>query len=273
MAFLAGDQTEAATYVDPAYTCANFASDLANRSGARGIKCGLVSVSFEGQPVGHAFNAFPTTDRGVVLIDDTGLSAAQKNSSLSRFQTDAAVYLAEGKTLGELNLTQANGHLDYAFYEEKLKMINDFYTQLARYEDDVDVHNEAIDQYDAEVAQYRAAVGDYNAQMSVHNAGVDRFNAEEDAKYNAYLRDEITYQEYRDWYDANFVNIPAAPGNGARLDGWKNELDNRRVSLNNEKRTLDQRYETIWNSEGRKWAVYSYWRPPDGVVNKIEYIW
>jgi hypothetical protein len=38
-------------------------------------------------------------------------------------------------------------------------------------------------------------------------------------------------------------------------------------------RSLNQRLDAIWNSEGRQWAVYSYWQPPEGAVSEIRYIW
>lgn len=271
--FLARDDTENATYVMPTYTCANFAATLFNRSQAQGIKCGLVSVTFEGRPVGHAFNAFPTSDKGIVLIDDTGLKSAQKNSSLAAFQTDAAVYLQEGRPLGELNLTQVDGNLDYSFYLDKTRMIEEFYDEFDAYVEDVDAHNQAIERYEADASAYTAAVNDYNAQMATHNAAVNQFNRDAQAKYSLYLAGTITYGEYSSWYDANLARIPSAPANAARIDAWKYQLDSERVRLNSEKRALDSRFDDLWDSEGRKWAVYSYWLPPEGIVNKIEYVW
>jgi hypothetical protein len=271
--FLANDQTEDATYVDPTYTCANFATSLFNRAEAQGIKCGMVTVTFDGQKIGHAFNAFPTTDKGIVLIDDTGLVAAQKASGLAEFQTDAVVYLEKGKPLGELNLSRVDGHLDYSYYEEKRKIIDEFYDRLYEYEADVEAHNQAVDRYDADAAEYTAAVNDFNAKMATHNAAIDRFNAEEDAKYNQYQSDVISYEEYTSWYNTNIGKIPSAPTNGDQLDAWKARLNSDRTRLNNEMVLLNQRHVALLESEGCDWAVYSYWQPPDGVVNKIEYVW
>lgn len=271
--FLGSDRTEDATYVDPTYTCANFATNLFNRAEAQGIKCGMVIVTFDGQPIGHAFNVFPTTDKGVVLIDDTGLVAAQKASSLAEFQTDAVVYLEKGKPLGELNLSQVDGHLDYSFYEEKKKIIDEFYNQFYLYEAEVKVHNQAVDRYDADAVEYTAAVGDFNAKMAAHNTGVDRFNAEEATMYNQYRSGAITDEAYSSWYNTNIGKIPPVPTNGDQLDAWKARLNSDRTRLNNEMVLLNQRHAALLESEGCKWAVYSYWQPPDGVVNKIEYVW
>ncbi|OPY29818.1 MAG: hypothetical protein A4E28_00667 [Methanocella sp. PtaU1.Bin125] len=271
--FLARDDTENATYVMPTYTCANFAATLFNRSQAQGIKCGLVSVTFEGRSVGHAFNAFPTADKGIVLIDDTGLKSSQKNTSLAAFQTDAAVYLQEGRPLGELNLTQVDGNHEYSFYLEKMRIIDAFYDEFDAYTEDVDAHNQAIERYEADASAYTAAVNEFNSKMATHNAAVNQFNRDAQAKYSQYLAGTITYSEYSSWYDASLAKIPPAPTNAARIDAWKNQLDSERARLNSEKRALDSRFDDLWESEGRKWAVYSYWLPPEGVVNQIEYVW
>ena len=108
--------------------------------------------------------------------------------------------------------------------------------------------------------------------MAAHNAAINQFNAEERAKYNQYLSHH-DYEAYSKWYDTNIAKIPPAPTNEGQLDGWKARLDADRTRLNNEMRVLNERFDTIWDSEGRKWAVYSYWQPPDGVVNSIEYVW
>jgi len=50
--------------------CADFAERLHNEAEMAGIRCAYVSVELSG--VGHALNAFQTTDRGLIYIDDTG---------------------------------------------------------------------------------------------------------------------------------------------------------------------------------------------------------
>lgn len=50
--------------------CADFAERLHNKAEMAGIRCAYVSVELSG--VGHALNAFQTTDRGLIYIDDTG---------------------------------------------------------------------------------------------------------------------------------------------------------------------------------------------------------
>lgn len=51
--------------------CADFAERLHNDAEMAGIRCAYVSVTLAGN-TGHACDAFQTTDRGLVYIDDTG---------------------------------------------------------------------------------------------------------------------------------------------------------------------------------------------------------
>ena len=67
--------------------CADFAERLHNDAEMAGIRCAYVSVTLAGysgpydygisSSTGHACNAFQTTDRGLVYIDDTGSEAGQ----------------------------------------------------------------------------------------------------------------------------------------------------------------------------------------------------
>jgi hypothetical protein len=50
--------------------CADFAERLHNNAEMAGIRCGYVIID----NLNHALNAFETTDRGIVYIDDTGVS-------------------------------------------------------------------------------------------------------------------------------------------------------------------------------------------------------
>jgi len=57
---------------DPPKICADFATLLHNNAEKAGIRCAYVSIELGKD--GHALNAFNTTDRGMVYIDDTGIS-------------------------------------------------------------------------------------------------------------------------------------------------------------------------------------------------------
>ncbi|MBA7574108.1 Chaperone protein DnaJ [subsurface metagenome] len=53
--------------------CADFAERLHNEAEMAGIRCAYVEIEFAGDDYGHALNAFQTTDRGLIYIDDTGI--------------------------------------------------------------------------------------------------------------------------------------------------------------------------------------------------------
>jgi len=71
MSFLQQDTTDRIPYVDPSFVCADFAENLHNNAENAGIRAAYVVVNFT-SGVGHSCNAFRTTDRGLVFIDDTG---------------------------------------------------------------------------------------------------------------------------------------------------------------------------------------------------------
>jgi hypothetical protein len=59
--------------------CCDFAETLHNNAEKAGIRCAYVSIDFAVGP-GHALNAFDTTDRGLVYIDDTGVTGRGPSS-------------------------------------------------------------------------------------------------------------------------------------------------------------------------------------------------
>jgi hypothetical protein len=73
MNFLSQDQTEKHTYIANVYDCSQFSRDLHNNAETAGIRAAEVQVWFVNEPVGHALNAFLTTDYGLVYIDCTGV--------------------------------------------------------------------------------------------------------------------------------------------------------------------------------------------------------
>jgi hypothetical protein len=77
MGFLVLDNTEHAAYVPGVYECSNFAIHLYDDAEAQGAKAHIVGVQFtDGE--WHMLDAFNTTDRGTIYIDDTGYTAQQK---------------------------------------------------------------------------------------------------------------------------------------------------------------------------------------------------
>jgi hypothetical protein len=72
ISFLAADRTENNDYIIDVYDCSQFSRDLHNNAEAAGIRAAEVQVWFKNETVGHALNAFITTDYGLVYVDCTG---------------------------------------------------------------------------------------------------------------------------------------------------------------------------------------------------------
>lgn len=70
-AFLREDQTEHHQYILNEYDCSQFSRDLHNRAEEAGIRAAEVHINLVGESVGHALNAFLTTDYGLVYVDCT----------------------------------------------------------------------------------------------------------------------------------------------------------------------------------------------------------
>jgi hypothetical protein len=82
LSFLQADNTDALPYIYPTFVCDNFASTLQSNAKKAGWRCAKVTLDMTGYTdpyklgikpnAGHACNAFQTTDRGLIFIDDTG---------------------------------------------------------------------------------------------------------------------------------------------------------------------------------------------------------
>jgi hypothetical protein len=72
MDFLSTDDTVHNKYVNPNFTCADFATELQNHAESHDIRCGYTGLNFEGKSNGHAIDVFDTVDDGLVYVDTTG---------------------------------------------------------------------------------------------------------------------------------------------------------------------------------------------------------
>ena len=73
--FIEQDDTDRLHYSKGDFDCDGFAITLRDQASAYGFRCAYVSVSFGEGVVGHSFNAFETTDKGVVYVDVIGSDA------------------------------------------------------------------------------------------------------------------------------------------------------------------------------------------------------
>jgi len=69
MAFVANDPTNLHPYIPGKYECVNFALDLTANAHKQNINAWITTVDFGSTEIGHAFVAFPTTDKGIIYIE------------------------------------------------------------------------------------------------------------------------------------------------------------------------------------------------------------
>ena len=129
-AFLRADSTDDYTYDSLNFNCTNFAEMLHNEAEAWGIKTAFVAVYFYNEEVGHALNAFKTTDKGLVYVDCTGgdyLERLKEQWYGYTIEYDTIAYVVKGKEYGLVSIGVATSP-KYSYYEQTGKWLSDFKT-------------------------------------------------------------------------------------------------------------------------------------------------
>lgn len=145
-AFLLANPTDDYTYVDGLFVCGDFAQMLYNNAEAAGIRAAFVTIDFVGEKVGHAVNAFQTTDRGLVYIDCTGRGLQSSTSSATQVEYDKIAYLAKGKEAGYISLSP-NVQFTYDYYEHAKA--------------DWDAYRTKLNVYNIELTRFSLDAGNY----------------------------------------------------------------------------------------------------------------
>jgi hypothetical protein len=203
VAFLKADGTDEMEYVAADFMCGSFAQEVHNNAEKAGIRAAWVGVDLAGKQVGHAVNAFNTTDRGLVYTDSTGQTAQAYDMALLRPETenggggdsapggDRVAYVDRGKELGFISLS-VNPSPDYAYYENYRVQSRDYEAKLNGYNDKVTAYNADVQDFNRWVGGTSFTAGSSEArragewkkqlQMSLYmlkseEAGLDRGKA------------------------------------------------------------------------------------------------
>ena len=151
-AFLIADSTDKEAYNLLAYPCGIFAEELHNNAEAVGIRAAWVGIDFVEGGVGHALNAFNTSDKGLVYIDCTGenwpddtveSSYTQGASWGKASDWDKVAYLSIGQEYGLISLSVATCP-EYECYEVYKLQDASFDAALEQYNNDVQAYNNWI---------------------------------------------------------------------------------------------------------------------------------
>jgi hypothetical protein len=153
--FILKDTTSEEFYLEGAADCVDFAEQVHNNAELAGIKAAFVCVSFEGEEIGHALNAFKTTDKGLVYIDCTGQGL--KSISYTTIegektwlhnkptpgQYDKIAYIKKGMQLGVISIDKAES-LDYSFYLQYAQNCLKLEGMIDDYNNEVNAFNQAL---------------------------------------------------------------------------------------------------------------------------------
>ncbi len=159
--FLNTDQTDSRKYVLKEYVCTGFTEDLHNNAEAFGIRSSLVFVRFEDSEIGHSLNAFNTVDRGLVFIDNTGVSGFTNRS------WDRVAYLRIGELYGAITIDAALESFEYEYYELKYEQLQ---VNIDRYEASVEKYYNELADYNSDVQRYNVEVGQLDSAIQAYNA-------------------------------------------------------------------------------------------------------
>ncbi len=140
--FLKKDPTDSLPYIIGQRMCAAFAETIHNNAELAGIRAAFVGVDIAGRPVGHALNAFETTDMGMVYVDCVGPEPdAAEGPQPSDY--DKIAYVVEGQPYGTISMNRA-GSLEYSFYRSHDRRWDECEQTIADYNRDVALFNEEV---------------------------------------------------------------------------------------------------------------------------------
>jgi hypothetical protein len=145
IAFIETDATDRNAYMPDIYMCGGFALDLHNNAEAAGIRAAWVAIDFYGEDVGHAATAFHTTDRGLVIIDDTSSYDVEGQALGERAADgyDKVGYITIGQDYGVIALEVAGSPL-YNYYLSYLEKFSLFEAKRDAYEADASAYEREL---------------------------------------------------------------------------------------------------------------------------------
>jgi len=162
-AFLAEDKTDERDYVLGDFVCGSFAQDVHNNAEKAGIRAAWVAIDLANKPIGHAINAFNTTDLGMVFTDSTGDTTAANEAAILRpeleengdaltgYIRDRIAYVVKGKELGFISLDIAQSP-DYFYYEQYRERSREYAARLNEYNSKVTAYNDDVQAFNSWVS-------------------------------------------------------------------------------------------------------------------------
>ncbi len=163
--FVETDKTDTLEYIPNEFDCEGFTITLRDHAWRRGFRSGYVAIGLGENVTGHALNAFQTTDKGLVYIDNS--------------EHDTIGYIQIGRVYGTIALDgiketyidcnmppdQFWKPLAYSHYTGNLFSYDYYENYASRYE----FYSRSIIAYNAEVSSYNSAFNAFKQGDDSHS--------------------------------------------------------------------------------------------------------
>jgi len=251
VSFLNLDDTDRGAYGFGLRVCAEFANELHDNAEKAGIKAAWVAIEFEDNSEGHAFNAFETTDRGLVFVDCTGPVPADtvplasvdtdgtEDKPPSPTHEDRIAYVEVGEEYGLIYLEYALSP-EYGFYKDYKKERDNIDAWLEEYNQAVIEFNRKREIFNSKVKSYRSFADEYKLKLGGRKV----------------IKDPDEYAELSRMYD--------------ELEIMRLELELENVELDKEGTQIMQEREDL-EEEFDRLGWYSVKSP--GIISSVEIYW
>ena len=168
--------------------CADFAERLHNDAEMAGIRCAYVTIGLSGYTdpshygipsnTSHAFDAFQTSDRGLIYIDFTGKGFSdiqafnQTGTTLGEASNNKKVaYIQIGESYGLISLDTANNYgFQYSGYQQWTQDKQTLDSEQSSYSSQTEAYNNQEEAYNSQVEAYDSQVEAYNSQVEAYKA-------------------------------------------------------------------------------------------------------
>jgi hypothetical protein len=177
VAFLKADKTDEMEYVADDFMCGAFAQDVHNNAEKAGIRAAWVGIDLAGESIGHAVNAFNTTDRGLVYTDSTGQTAQVYEMALLKPEAsedgsgepapggDRVAYVDQGRELGFISLS-VDPSPKYSYYENYSIKSREFEAKLTDFNKKVRVYNDEVQAFNRWIEDTTFTAGSSEARRA-----------------------------------------------------------------------------------------------------------
>jgi len=185
--FLRDDLTNEKSYDRANYNCQGFTLELRDHARDLGWRSAFISVSYEGKDIGHAFNAFETSDEGLIYIEP---------------QKDSVRYVELGRPEGEIPVQAVKNEFFACQNPEDLQSENIVkaryagslfeYSYFENYEQRMTCWWRGFEAYEKAKLQHNGAVDRFNEAIQAFNDGVQtRAESERLKRESALLNDKL----------------------------------------------------------------------------------